>query len=168
MRGFSTTEVLVGSKGEGIGIGVESDIDVLAVANFIFCTENLDNIQDPSKYTQIYLIDRTNVPPGYCCLRNNYQFVNINIHDVIQGEITGPSCLPENSMSDFKGVLKNMLPVLQIISIFNQITIVIIKRFLKDMLEHLSYDFVYALSFVFPGLLTDWCERKRQYDWPSR
>ena len=93
--GPSETHIPVGSRGEGIGI--ESDNDILVVDNDKLCTDDLDGVQSASNNKHIYLVDRTNTPPGYCCLKTDIsnQFVEVDLHEVMSGEITGPACKPD-------------------------------------------------------------------------
>ena len=72
-----------GSGSEGIGVRYESDFDVIAVGYDTFCVEDLGNVQNQSKFKQIYLVDRTNAPPGYCCLKTGDQFEEINHYKFI-------------------------------------------------------------------------------------
>ncbi|KAH3784002.1 hypothetical protein DPMN_161952 [Dreissena polymorpha] len=157
--GFGTfSNLIVGSKAEGLTRFYESDFDVICLLNHLICIENDNDASGIDKSITLLIIETDDRCPGYCRLvqKTSDTYYALSLSRAFLKDETGRLFLSSDAFLKLTGGWLFSLPGL--------------KHFpragpsLPTFRTNLHCDRVIALRCHFPSILNRWAKRPRH--WP--
>ncbi|XP_045161048.2 uncharacterized protein LOC123525952 [Mercenaria mercenaria] len=166
--------LILGSRGEGIGIWGNSDVDMLYVQRCVKCADSYTRSNTMANAPVLFQLEFENVESGYTMLRlmsieysrNDKQFIR-NIQNALVQK-NGYHYL-RNDQVFTAAVDHHREGIARQQFVFDDTTGPARKIICElPFLDNLSVDRVLALPCSSPSIINDWCNRKRMCGWPSK
>ncbi|XP_053373603.1 uncharacterized protein LOC128546628 [Mercenaria mercenaria] len=171
--------VIAGSRGEGIGLHFDCDIDRLFIQRSAMGFHSYPVTSDRKRFDAEFELDFDHAPSGYCQLRL------MSIQEKIDPDSRNASFLQniENSLNEQNGhkYLRNDRMLTSAMSHLKQEGW-LERSFVYDVAKgpaqpyecklpytkfSLNFDDVLALQCSYPSIVNEWCDRQRHHGWPS-
>jgi hypothetical protein len=174
---------VLGSRGEGMAVALESDMDLLVLQPAVKCfkTFSMENEEDNDTDVAIFELQLSDVPNGYAklhlkTLKDASPYPYSRLVTSIKGALTNEGFLQNNQRiiesieNGDHTVRREGWPTKHNVYGLKYGPAQPLRYLLpspEEYQEYLSIDYVQALPCIYPSFFNEWCKRVEGKSWPS-